>query len=142
MVYAGWRCFRYLNSETQKFTHALIIMLGVTLPLAMMHGAASRQLDRENFMQSSLCQEVKAAFVSLNMDVFPSDKKQELDVPHDHVMATDKISPPTEVWLRDCTFKVIYEPEKTLTASKPTIRVIVQFTKPGRYETIFLKPRS
>ncbi len=142
MVYAGWRCFRYLNSETQKFTHVLIIMLGCTLPLAMMHGAVSRQLDRENFMKSSLCQEVKAAFVSLNMDVFPSDKKRESDVAHHDVMATGKISPLTEAWLRDCKFIVIYEPEKAVTGSKPTIRVIVQFTKPGRYETVYLKTRT
>lgn len=142
MVYAGWKCFRYVNSETQKFTQALIVILIGTLPLAMIHGAVSNQLARETFMQSTLSQDVKAAFVSLNMDAFPSERNHEVTVPHHLVMATQKISPLTEVWLRDCTFKVIYDAPKIADSSKPAIRVIVQFTTPGRYETIFLKPRS
>jgi len=133
------KCFRHINGEQQKIKTALLFPAFTVAIIGLLVGALNECLSLRNFRASPLYQETRSSLLSLHAETSNSDGLSQKAFTPAELASTGKLSPRTQLWLRNSTIKVNYHLKSN---GKIYSMALVLFPKSDWIQPIDLNPLS
>ncbi len=109
VIVPAWTCFRRLNSEQQNLKTALLLPLLALFLTGTLSGALEDSLSWNSFSSSPIYRETESALISLKAHIDNSNEPSSSRwIASAELIATGKLSPATQAWLRNSSIKINY----------------------------------